>query len=257
MADVWASEDAVAPTVAPPDPLHPDPTSADPANLTGGPVGVVDALPVGVVGALPVGVVVLGADGHVLVWNAAAEDLTGWAAAKVLGRPLDAFTHLDLPTVARVLAEVRAGRPFAGRLPAHPPSGRSLYFRAAPGPGATFVGVLQDVADTNTEDEAFALLDALWETAPVGLAYLDTALRYRRVNGAVPERHGGSDDERLGRSLEEVHGQVGTQMANVLRQVVADGRPRHDVPVRAGCGPGRGRTPSGGCTSTRCATGVR
>jgi PAS domain S-box-containing protein len=193
-----------------------------------------------VIEVLPVAVVVLDAGGRVLVWNSAAERLTGWPRAEVLGSAV-AGSRLDPYTAARIVDELTAGRPFSGRLPLVPPTGRSLYFRAAPGPAGTIVGVLRDVADTRAEDEAFALLDALWETAPVGLAYLDTQLRYRRVNDAVLAMDGGSADDRIGRTVEEVHGEVGATIAEGLRGVLADGRPRLDVPVRGrlwhGCGP--------------------
>ena len=189
--------------------------------------------------ALPVAVVVLDGDGRVLVWNAAAERLTGWQRPEVLGSTVSGST-LDRHTAARIVDELRAGRPFSGRLPLGPEHGRGLYFRAAPGPGATIVGVLRDVADTRAEDEAFALLDALWETAPVGLCYVDRELRYRRVNSAVLDMDGGSADERLGRTVEEVHGPVGAVIAEGLRAVLADGMPRLDVPVRGRLWHGRG-----------------
>lgn len=90
-------------------------------------------------------------------------------------------------------------------------------------------------------EEAPALLDALWETAPVGLAYFDTALRYRRVNGAVLDIDGGSVDERLGRTLEEVHGATGAVIAASLRRALADGAPQCDVPIQGRLWHGRGR----------------
>ncbi len=71
--------------------------------------------------------------------------------------------------------------------------------------GAAVVGVVPDVADSRAGDEAFALLDSLWATAPVGLAYVDTDLHYRRVNGGVLDIDGGTVDDRLGRTLEEMH----------------------------------------------------
>ncbi len=100
--------------------------------------------------------------------------------------------------------------------------------------------MLQEVDDTRAGDEAFALLDALWETAPVGLAFFDRELRYRRVNGAVLDIDGGTADERLGRTLEAVHGEVGAVIAEGLRGVLADGRARLDVPVRGRLWHGRG-----------------
>ncbi|MDT7613131.1 MAG: hypothetical protein QOF00_578 [Pseudonocardiales bacterium] len=193
----------------------------------------------GVVEALPAGIFALDASGRFILWNAAAERLTGWAAADVVGHDVSGST-LDVRTADRILDELREGRAFSGRLPASTATGRSVYFRAAPGPGGTIVGLLRDVVDTGAEDEAFALLDALWETAPVGLAYFDIGGRYRRVNGAVLDMDGGSADDRIGRTLEEVHGPTGAAMAEGLIATLADGRTRTDVPVQGRLWHGRG-----------------
>jgi PAS domain S-box-containing protein len=192
-----------------------------------------DDLMDGVVDDLPIGVFALDADGTVVVWNRAAEGLTGWNRADMLGRPLT-DAPLDRPSMARVADELAAGRTFTGRLPALDAVGPTLYFRAVPvdRSGAAVLGVLQDVSDSRAGDEAFALLDALWESAPVGLAYFDVALRYRRVNGAVLDIDGGTVDQRLGRTLEELHGPTGVAVAAELQQVLDSGRPRVDVPIR-------------------------
>lgn len=196
-----------------------------------------------VVEGLPAGVFALDDADRIVVWNAAAEQLTGWPRAAVLGRHLTE-SPLDAPTAEHLLGRLRAGRAFAGRLPVDVPAGPTVYFRAVPArpeDAVAVVGVLQDVADTRAGDEAFGLLDALWETAPVGLAYFDTELRYRRVNGAVVDMDGGSVDDRLGRTVQEVHGETGAVVAQSLRAVLADGRSRLDVPVRGrlwhGAGP--------------------
>lgn len=196
----------------------------------------------GIVEQLPIGVFALDDAGRVVVWNRCAERLTGWRRETLVGRDL-ATAPLDAPGIGRITHELAAGRPFTGRFPALDAPGPTLYFRASPStwPGVAVVAVLQDVADSRAGDEAFALLDALWESAPVGLAYFDTALRYRRINGAVLDIDGGTADERLGRTLEETHGATGADIADVLRQVLADGRPRVDVPMRGrlwhGAGP--------------------
>ena len=183
-----------------------------------------------VVEHLPVGVFAFSGDGRVLLWNSRAERLTGWERARVARDGL-AGLPLDAPTVRRIRDELLAGRPFRGRIPADVESGATLYFRAEPVPdpeGPILVGVLQEVDDTRAGDEAFALLDALWETAPVGLAFFDSELRYRRVNGAILDTAGGTVDERLGRTPEAVHGPVGARD----RRRPARGARRRPVPVR-------------------------
>jgi PAS domain S-box-containing protein len=195
-----------------------------------------------VVEQLPVGMFAFSAGGEVLLWNARAERLTGWDRARVLRDGLGGLP-LDAPTARRIRDELLAGRSFRGRIPADVESGATLYFRAEPVPGPDepiLIGVLQEVDDSRAADEAFALLDALWETAPVGLAFFDRELRYRRVNGAVLDIDGGTVDERLGRTLEAVHGELGAEIAAGLREVLVDGRSRLDVPVRGRLWHGRG-----------------
>jgi PAS domain S-box-containing protein len=187
-----------------------------------------------VVEQLPVGVFAFAATGEVVLWNDRAERLTGWGRDRVLRDGL-AGLPLDAPTARRIRDELLTGRPFRGRIPADVRRGPTLYFRAEPlavPEGPILAGVLQEVDDARAGDEAFALLDALWETAPVGLAFFDRELRYRRVNRAVLDIDGGTADERLGRTLEAVHGEVGARIAEGLRGVLADGRARFDVPVR-------------------------
>ncbi|GAA1230915.1 SpoIIE family protein phosphatase [Pseudonocardia alaniniphila] len=199
------------------------------------------------VGLLPVGVFVLDDDGRVALWNPAAERLTGRPAGEMVGRSV--ISHgladqtsmmFDAYTAARIVEEIRSGATVSGKLTAGGGSGGRLHFRVAPGPGSTTLGVLHDVGDKEASDEAFALLDALWETAPVGLAYFDTELRYRRMNGVVFETVGGSAEDRVGRTPAEVHGPVGATFAEGLRAVLADGRPRSAVPVVGRLWHGRG-----------------
>jgi serine phosphatase RsbU (regulator of sigma subunit)/PAS domain-containing protein len=195
-----------------------------------------------VVEHLPVGVFAFSGDGRALLWNSCAERLTGWERERVVRDGLTGLP-LDAPTARRIRDELLAGRPFRGRIPADVESGATLYFRAEPLPdpdGPILLGVLQEVDDMHAGDEAFALLDALWETAPVGLAFFDSELRFRRVNGAILDIDGGTVDERLGRTLEAVHGPVGAEIAAGLRDVLADGRARFDVPVNGRLWHGRG-----------------
>ena len=52
--------------------------------------------------------------------------------------------------------------------------------------------------------ETLALLDAIFESAPVGLAFCDRELRFTRVNRALAEMNGLSAEEHVGRTLAEV-----------------------------------------------------
>ena len=72
-------------------------------------------------------------------------------------------------------------------------------------------------------DEATALLDTLFEQAPVGLGFLDGELRYQRVNTALAEVDGLSVPQHLGRTVAEVLPGPGVRMAERFERVLARG----------------------------------
>ena len=80
--------------------------------------------------------------------------------------------------------------------------------------------------------DSYALLDALFAHAPVGLGFWDHELRYRRVNPALGAMNGLAPDEHVGRTLEEVLGpELGGKVRELLERVQATGKPVVDLPV--------------------------
>ncbi|HEX8205264.1 MAG TPA: PAS domain-containing protein [Solirubrobacteraceae bacterium] len=80
--------------------------------------------------------------------------------------------------------------------------------------------------------DAYALLDALFAHAPMGLAFWDEDLRYRRINAALAEMNGLAAEDHLGRRTSEVLGEeLGARVDELLRRVVESGRPLVDVDV--------------------------
>src|SRR4051812_21058062 len=69
-------------------------------------------------------------------------------------------------------------------------------------------------------ERSLALLDTLFATAPVGLAFFDTDLRYMRINTALAQLNGLSVGEHLGRTVNEVlpeaDGEVEAQIRHVF-----------------------------------------
>ena len=68
-----------------------------------------------------------------------------------------------------------------------------------------------------------ALLDALVDTAPVGMAFLDTDLRYVLVNRHLATLDQRSVEEHLGRTIEEVLGDGARAATAVVHDVLATG----------------------------------
>jgi PAS domain S-box-containing protein len=74
------------------------------------------------------------------------------------------------------------------------------------------------------------VLEALFANAPVGLAFWDAELRYRRVNAALAEINGIAPGDHLGRTPAELLGDIGRHVEAVLRDLLTDGMPRIEVP---------------------------
>ncbi|HEY6056143.1 MAG TPA: ATP-binding protein, partial [Gaiellaceae bacterium] len=75
---------------------------------------------------------------------------------------------------------------------------------------------------------AAALLDTLFATAPVGLAFLDHECRFVRVNGALAEINGLSEQEHVGRRLRELIPTVDPEIEERFRSVLETGEPLLD-----------------------------
>lgn len=81
------------------------------------------------------------------------------------------------------------------------------------------------------KEEAFALLDALYSSAPVGLAYLDRNLNYQRINKALAHMNDYPPEGHLGHSMKEllsvaplVEREVADEIQYVFQQVLEEGQ---------------------------------
>src|SRR5712691_2956823 len=69
-----------------------------------------------------------------------------------------------------------------------------------------------------------ALVDALFANAPVGLAFVDTDLRYVKVNEAVAAFAGCSVEEYVGRSVRDIHPVLADRIEPAMRRVLETGQ---------------------------------
>src|SRR4051794_17286819 len=101
-------------------------------------------------------------------------------------------------------------------------------------------------------ERSLGLLDTLFATAPVGLAFVDADGRYVRVNPALAALSGSSVVDLIGRRVDALPGPVGRDLAALHAEVVASGEPRPHprgggAPgARAGGGPRGAAGPPGG-----------
>ncbi len=80
-------------------------------------------------------------------------------------------------------------------------------------------------------DELLALLDTLYDEAPVGLAFLDRDFCYVRINTALAEMNGMPATAHLGRSVEDVLPDLWPHVSGVFQAILGTGKPIINVPI--------------------------
>jgi PAS domain S-box-containing protein len=83
-------------------------------------------------------------------------------------------------------------------------------------------------ARQKSEDEArrqLAYVEAIYATAPVGLCFVDTDLRFRSINKHLAEVAGKSVEEHLGHTLSEILPDLAPAVEPIFRRVIETGEP--------------------------------
>jgi PAS domain S-box-containing protein len=88
--------------------------------------------------------------------------------------------------------------------------------------------------------ESLALLDTVFESSPVGLAYLDRKLRIRRINPAFAIRNVGTVEDHLGRTIRDLSVECADLLEPHLFRVLATGDPilNQEIGLAIGSTPG-------------------
>ena len=79
--------------------------------------------------------------------------------------------------------------------------------------------------------ESLAVVDSVFATAPIGLAFMDTSFRYVRVNEALARTNGVPAEEHYGRTLRNVLGDLADEIEPYHRRVIESGEPILDLNV--------------------------
>nr|WP_223189763.1 PAS domain-containing protein [Nonomuraea terrae] len=188
-------------------------------------------------GATPA-VAVVDDAGTVIGWTQAAEELTGYPAADILGRPIGSLCSLD----GHDRDGERAYLPRTGLMEVRRRDGEVVIVRAEAAPltldddaGAQqeFWLVLAIPATIDPSTGTGALLESLISSFPVAMAIWDRNLRCVWMNEAAEKLSDGYPYYRVGRSLTEVIEGIDTEaMQDAMRKVLADGRPVIDREAR-------------------------
>ncbi|MER7621027.1 SpoIIE family protein phosphatase [Streptomyces sp. NPDC126503] len=172
------------------------------------------------------------AEGRIVEWSLAAQDLLGHRPEHVLGR---LATPLLVPDANRELAgrltrRVQAGETMVGTLPVRHRDGHNVAMEmwivpaADPRgrPGAMLIAV--ETSEVLRMRDNLAAMESLFTQSPIGLALLGPDLRFLRVNDALALMNGVSAAEHLGRRLTEVvPGVNAVALESLMSQVLESG----------------------------------
>lgn len=178
------------------------------------------------------------AEGRVVEWSLAAQDLLGHRPEDILGRSGSSVLVPDAnhELAAQLTRRVQAGETVVGTLPVRHRDGHrvpmEMWILPAPDPqgrtGAMLIAV--ETTEVLRMRDSLAALQSLFTQSPIGLGTLGTDLRFLRVNDALARMNGVSAAEHIGKRLTEVvPGVNAAALERLMRQVLERGTAVVDV----------------------------
>ncbi|MER5407351.1 SpoIIE family protein phosphatase [Streptomyces sp. NPDC002769] len=174
-------------------------------------------------------------DAHLTVtsWTTDAERLLGYRPAEVVGhRVVDLLLPEDAARISEHAGRCRGVSGWTGLLSALHRDGHAVrvMVRAVPmredGAPTRWVVLLADLADGPGWDMSRSVLERMNAGSPVGIAIVDTELRFVWSNRALEQFGGGSPQRRLGRRLADVQPGLDAEALEArMRQVLRSGEP--------------------------------
>ncbi|WP_377269592.1 SpoIIE family protein phosphatase [Peterkaempfera sp. SMS 1(5)a] len=205
------------------------PSGTDGAQTAGGLLDVVQ-----------IAVALLDTAGRVVLWSPAAERLLGWPSDHLVGRRLEeVMVAPDRAHRARQAYDhaIRTGS-WRGRTTASDRDGNEITVDLrisllVDGDGVPFLQLaFSEAAALEAVERDLATRDALFEQAALGIAVLDTQLRYVGVNAMLAGMNGVPPEEHIGRTTGEVLPErAADEVSAIQREVLATGEPIVDVTV--------------------------
>jgi PAS domain S-box-containing protein len=191
-------------------------------------------------------------DGTIVSWNRAAERIFGYAACEVIGRNISMlFLPADLNKETAIIEQIKCGfhvqsyetiriKKDGFRVPI------SLTVSPIKNNHNDIIGISRIARDlTETQRDQSGLreknnlinsqlseIETLYRTAPIGLAYLDSNLRYVRVNDCLAEINGVAAEKHIGHTLREILPELLIdEVEPFSRSVLETGKPILDLEI--------------------------
>ncbi|MGI5373704.1 SpoIIE family protein phosphatase [Streptomyces sp. CA-251387] len=175
----------------------------------------------------------LDARGLVTGWTRDAQRLLAYVASEAVGRPIaELLSAEDAGRVPELIERCRAEGGWAGLLTARHRDGAPvrLMVRITPthdgqGPSHWLV-LLSELGDAHGWDMSRHTLEQMVARSPVGIAIVDTNLRYVWSNAALAQFGGGPPPHRLGMRLADIQPGLDAESIEAqMRRVLATGEP--------------------------------
>lgn len=191
-----------------------------------------------------VGIAHVGLDGRWLRFNAAVTELTGYPAEELRTRTVAEVTHPDdIGAELDQARRLREGEISTFRMEKRfvRPDGSIAWacvtkslLRNRSGALENFISVLEDITPRKNVEaqlnaararlaEQFAELEAIYRTAPLGLAVIDRDMRFQRVNDRLAEINGVPVSDHLGKAVGDVTPALREQAQTALQAVLLSG----------------------------------
>ncbi|MEH0468744.1 SpoIIE family protein phosphatase [Streptomyces hayashii] len=175
----------------------------------------------------------LDARGVVTSWTRDAERLLGHRAAEAVGKDVSGLlAHGDAGRVPDILERCRREGGWAGLLSARRRDGRPVPVMARitsahePGGPARWLVMLNEMGDAPGWNMSRSVLEQMVGGAPIGIAIVDTDLRYVWSNAALARFGGGPPERRLGLRMADVQPGLDSEAVEAqMRRVLESGEP--------------------------------
>jgi PAS domain S-box-containing protein len=193
-------------------------------------------------------------DGQITVWNRAAERMYGYTQAEAMRMNIDVLVLEDERVQSRALRErLRVGEAVdAWETRRRRKDGSTvevlvtaIAVKGEDGRPKAITSTARDISQRKAAEQALRRseeaarqqlqeIESIYATAPIGLAYLSTDLRFVRINQYLANMNGLPIEGHLGRTPREILPHLADSIEEILHRVIATKSPALEIEVLFG-----------------------